>query len=280
MLQARRRRGRGRARAQTYGRLRRSDGELSTRPPGGGGQCGALSWPNALGWCCVRLQSRSLREEKEEKPGQTSVCSYAKLAARPFCPLVRGSFLKVSSEASGISYCLRQEDAPNRCSRRFGLSQQHLFFPSSARGKLRLHTFFLVERYERIWIWFLPLLHAHCLPSLANMLQSNMETGTWKQVWPPPLSSPQRNLIPLKRSELCWKQEVPTIWTYAERWHWNEPWYENSCYPSLAPCNLFSWGNTIGILQATLSRTQWGSEQRDSLTPPRLLAQPWKPCFP
>lgn len=131
---------------------------------------------NALRWCCVWLQSPCLREKKEQKPRQTSMCSYSKLATGALCQLMRESFLKVSSEASGISYCLRQEGAPDRCSHRFGLLQQHLFFPPpSARDKLCLYAFFLLERYEHIWIWFLPLLHACCL--LDYTLLSNMETG-------------------------------------------------------------------------------------------------------
>lgn len=90
----------------------------------------------------VCLQSHCLREKKGQKPRHTPMWSYSKLAARALCQLMHESFLKVSSEASGISCCLRQEDAPDRCNHRLGLLQQHLFFPPSARDKLCLYTIF------------------------------------------------------------------------------------------------------------------------------------------
>lgn len=51
------------------------------------------------------------------------MCSYSKLASIALCQLVHDKFLKASSEASGISHGLRQDDAPDRSNHR------HLFFP-------------------------------------------------------------------------------------------------------------------------------------------------------
>lgn len=65
----------------------------------------------------------TVREKKEQKPRQTSICSFSTLAARALCQLMHEGFLKASS---GINYCLRQEDAPHRCSHRFCFLQQCL----------------------------------------------------------------------------------------------------------------------------------------------------------
>lgn len=75
------------------------------------------------------------------------MCRFSKVPARALCQLMHETFLKASTAVSGISYCLpsyyfRQEDAPDRCDHRFGLLQQHLFFPPSASNKLCLYTFF------------------------------------------------------------------------------------------------------------------------------------------